>query len=69
MKTWYVTLPIAGTISIGGVEAETEDEAIEKALEMAYKEGEHDIEWEKMRCLTQGNCNYFATNDASADEE
>jgi hypothetical protein len=69
MKTWYVTLPIAGTIGIAGVEAETEQEAIDIALSMEYKEGEHDIEWEQLEHMTEGNCNNFSTNDASAKEE
>jgi hypothetical protein len=69
MKTWTVLLPIAGTLSISGIEAETEEEAIEKAFEIPYDEKAHDLEWEQFEHLTQGNVLYPSTNDASAEEE
>ena len=55
MKEWAVTLPISGTAYVM-VNAETEDEAIDKALEIVTND---DIEsWEAHRNIVEGNVVY-----------
>ena len=52
MKTWEVTVPIAGHAYIT-VEAESEEEAIEKAIdEVTLDEIDH---WEALERFNQGN--------------
>jgi hypothetical protein len=55
MKTYHVTIPIAGN-TWAEVEAETEKEAIEKALES--KELEGNAEWEALSKIHDGNVCY-----------
>lgn len=55
MKTYNVTLPIAGHINLD-VEAESEEEAIEKAFGTCSMD---DItEWEALEQFTKGNVCY-----------
>jgi hypothetical protein len=73
MKTWEVTIPIAGHAYVT-VEAESEDKAIEKALDEASLK---DVEgWEALERFNQGNVCYCpqpweaeATLAFSEDEE
>ncbi len=66
MKTYGVTLPITGTVYVE-VEAESEDDAIEKALESEVDSD--DIEsWETHRKIVQGNVFYGGQNEADAQE-
>lgn len=63
-KTWEVTLPIAGTAYIT-VEADSEEQAIEKALGEAELAHLHD--WEALEKIVQGNVCYAPTWEASAE--
>lgn len=55
MRTWGVTVPIAGHAYIV-VEAETEDEAIDRALDEVTTD--HLDSWESLRQFNQGNVCY-----------
>jgi hypothetical protein len=66
MKKYQVTIPISGVIYVD-VEAESEEEALEKGLEMELKT--QDIaEWETHSQIVQGNVFHGHTNTASAEE-
>lgn len=55
MKTWLVTIPIAGH-AFATVEAETEEEAIDKAVdEVSLSDVDN---WEALRQFNQGNVCY-----------
>lgn len=55
MKTWAVTIPIAGHAHME-VEAETQEEAIEKAMDKVTID---DVdEWEQLTKFHQGNVCY-----------
>lgn len=58
-----VTIPITG-IAYAEVEAESEKEAIEKALQ----EDLEILEWESHKQVCQGNVFHGHTNEASAEE-
>jgi len=63
MAEYQVTLPIAGTAYLT-LEADSEEEAIEKALEECTMD---DIEsWAAMRRIVQGNVCYAETWEAEA---
>ena len=65
MAEYQVTLPIAGTAYMT-VEADSREEAINKALEDVTKD---DIEsWEALRRLVQGSVCYAETWEAEAEE-
>lgn len=55
MSTYRVTVPIAGHHTVM-VEAETEEEAIEKAMDTDMSDG--DFEWEALEQFHQGNVCY-----------
>lgn len=66
MKTWEVTLPIVGHISLVVV-AETESEAIEKALDTQW-EWDDIVVAEAMKQVVRGNVFRGSVNHASARE-
>lgn len=51
-KIWSVTLPIAGHLYVE-VEAENEEEAIEKGFSAEFTDS--DVEWETLYSFCQGN--------------
>lgn len=55
MKTYIVTIPIAGHLRFE-VEAEDEESAIEKASDMDHEKAE--LEWEQLSRFNQGNVCY-----------
>lgn len=66
MATYGVTLPITGTIYVE-VEAASEEEAIEKALEAEVTS--NDIEsWSTHKIVVRGNVFHGEQNEASAQE-
>ncbi len=65
MKTYNVTLPITG-IAWLEIQAESEQEAIDKALQEV--EQKHIEEWNAVEQIVQGNIFHGHTNDASAEE-
>jgi hypothetical protein len=67
-KRWDVTLPITGTVNIE-VEAETESEAIDKAIRRGPTEDEAAAAyWEFHRHVVKGNVCYAVQNEAEARE-
>jgi hypothetical protein len=71
MKSWQVTLPVAGYVIVE-VEAETEAEAISKALDtaefdMTDSETTTCHEFEAHEKLFEGNVSYVWTTKASAE--
>lgn len=64
MKRYAVTLPVSGRLLVE-VEAENEDEALDKAFEVDAKDG--DLEWETHRRLVYGNV--FAGMQREAEVE
>lgn len=68
MKKFDVTLPISGTLFIPDVEAETEEEAIEKAMNTSYDPHQHELMWNTEEQLVQGNVFYGELNKAYAEE-
>lgn len=65
MKTYEVTLPIAGIAYIT-VQAESEEDAIAKAMEEVSRD---DIEeWEAFERIVSGNVLHAPINDAEAVE-
>jgi nicotinate-nucleotide pyrophosphorylase len=66
MKTYGVSLPISGTVYIE-VEAEDEDDAIEKALISDQCVLDNIETWEAHRQITQGNFFYGTRNEAEAE--
>lgn len=56
MKTYIVTLPVAGHITFE-IEAESKEEAIEAAFQEDVEKGE--LMWETMTEITRGNVCYF----------
>ncbi len=65
MKTYEVTLPIVG-IAFLTVEAESEEDAISKAIDEVSME--HIEEWDALRRITSGNVLYASRNEAEAVE-
>lgn len=66
MATYGVSLPITGSVYVE-VEANSEEEAIEKALESEVTSD--DIEgWETHQQIVQGNVFYGQLNEAHAEE-
>lgn len=68
MKLYTVKVPIVAVCYID-VEAETEEEAIEKAFESDDLKLENVDEWEPLEHITQGNVIYTYHNDAEVVEE
>lgn len=68
MKDFYVQLPMAGIISFD-VEAETEEEAIEKALCSDKLKIENIDEWDVFEHICEGNVCYAPLLDVIAYEE
>lgn len=66
LKTYAVRLPITGVIDIN-IEAESEDDAIEKALDSDITSDDIS-EWETCRQIVQGNVFHGHTNEAEAQE-
>ena len=56
MKTYGVRLPVAGHVYVE-VEAESEEDAIDKAFEESYTVDDL-VEWETLRQFNQGNVCY-----------
>lgn len=66
MKKWLVELPITGYVLIEDIEADTREQAIEKAFEMAVIE---DIqEWAPCANVTRGNVSYAVRNSVYVEE-
>lgn len=69
MKTYRVTLPIAGTMVVT-VEANSENDAIEKALEVAdCSDNDAIVELNPYRILCEGNMLHVSDNEAYAEVE
>ena len=66
MSKYIVSIPIAGTITFN-VEAENEEDAIEKAWDESIDDGE--LEYELYEHLTEGNVRHFWNNDIEVEEE
>lgn len=66
MPTFGVTIPITG-IAYVEVEADSEEEALEKAFEGDVT-SDHLQEWETHRQIVEGNVFHGHTNEASAEE-
>lgn len=69
MKKYTVEIPIVGVMTVCGIEAETEDEAIEKALCKGYNETEDEIRWDCVENVVEGNVFCGELNTAEAKEE
>lgn len=67
MKRFNVTLPITGVIYVDDIEAETEKEAIEKAMEQPLTIDQVE-EWQTHEQIVEGNVFHGHTNKASAEE-
>lgn len=66
-RVWSVSIPITGVIYTEVEGAETEEEAIEKAMEQSFKS--RDIsEWEMHRRVVEGYVCNAHTREASAEE-
>lgn len=68
MKLYTVKVPIVAVCYID-VEAENEQEAIEKAFESDDLKLENVDEWEPLEHITQGNVIYTYHNDAEVVEK
>lgn len=70
MRTFTVSIPIAGAISIG-VEAESEEGAKDAAWEKYNNEGSDagDVSWDAFEFITQGNVCHAPTNSVEVYEE
>jgi hypothetical protein len=65
MKTYNVRVPITGVADVQ-VEAESEEQAIELALDSVTSD---DLtEWEGVRCVVQGNVFHGHTNEIEVEE-
>ncbi len=67
MKKWNVDLPITGYFTVEGVEAETEEDAIEAAMEADY-DIDNMTEWEVAEHAARGTVNYAVLRHGSAEE-
>ncbi len=67
MKEYDVALPIAGVIYVT-VEAEDEEDAINKALQKEDLKLEDVETWDVYRMLVEGNCMHASPNEAEATE-
>jgi hypothetical protein len=65
MATYCVTLPVTGFCTIE-VEAESADDAINKAMDNCKQE--HLESWETHKQITRGNVCYAEVNEAHAEE-
>lgn len=65
MKTYGVTLPVTGILYVE-VEAENENDAIDKAMEADVTIDDIQ-EWESHRQIVQGNVFHGHTNNADAE--
>lgn len=68
MKLYTVKVPIVAVCYIE-VEAETEEQAIEKAFESDDLRLKNVEEWEPLEHITQGNVIYTYHNDAEVVDE
>ena len=66
MPKFTVELPIAGSAFFEEVEAETKEQAIEKAFLMDATKAE--LSWETMTQISQGNVLYAPLNEPDATE-
>lgn len=62
MSMYDVKLPIAGTITFFEIEADSEQAAIDAALELDAKEAGADVEWDIYTKLASGNVLYAPLN-------
>lgn len=74
MPKYNVTLPFVGALCVDDVEADSEQEAIEKAMEMVdvtVEDGPESYvtEWSTVEAVTRGNVCYAPVNDARAEPE
>ena len=70
MKTYYVTIPIAGRM-LFRIEADSKAAAKEAAWNKYDTSGESEaecVEWEAMDNITQGNCCRAPYNDVEVQE-
>lgn len=67
VKTYSVTLPIAGTMYCE-IRATSPDEAIAAAMDRQYNDEMDELEWEPMRVICEGNVLYAPTNEPEAEE-
>lgn len=72
-KKYYVRLPIAGVLGVN-VEAQNEEEAVEKALEVPWSVDittHHGAELEELEAYREtgkGNVSYLTLDEAEAEE-
>jgi hypothetical protein len=62
MALYDVKLPIAGTITFFEIEADSEQAAIDAALELDAEEAGADVEWDIHTKLVSGNVLYAPLN-------
>lgn len=70
MKTYYVSIPIAGRI-VFKVEADSKAAAQEEAWSKYDTSVENEaecVEWEAMESIAEGNCCHAPYNDVEAQE-
>lgn len=67
MAKYMVTLPVTGVAYVDGIEAENEEEAIDKAMDVCSQE--HLETWQTHKSITRGNVCYAEVNEASAELE
>ncbi len=67
MARWLVTLPFTGTVSVE-VEADSEEAAIEAALNDEEVTTDDIDQWETCRIITEGNVTHAMQNEAEAME-
>ena len=69
MKTFYVTIPIAGTLTIA-MEAENRKAAKDAAWNKYDEEGADagEIEWEALESISTGNVLHVPCNDVEVSE-
>jgi len=63
MKKYSVELPITGSLFIGDIEADSEEEAIEKAFNIKYDKNAHNVYWSTIDRVVQGNVFYGEINE------
>ena len=67
LKMYYVQLPVVGIIGFE-IEAESEEDAIEKALNSDQITSDNFEEWDVVESVCKGNVCYAPLFDAEAEE-
>lgn len=67
MKTYSVAIPVTGVLYVT-VDADSEEDAIEKSKHIEYDKKEHDFEWERVSHICEGNVFCGMLNSIEAQE-